>query len=169
VARWLWPAAAQLLGPGAEPPVGLAPIGNAAVAIWIAAGALWLLLRVLARRAPESVGTWDCGYAAPTPRMQYTASSFSEHLVTRLFPPWLRPLAQRVSLKRPFPGPARFATENEDPLTRAAYRPLLSRWADRFARIRWMQQGQLPLYVVYVLGAVLLALAWLQVRGWISP
>ena len=36
-----------------------------------------------AARSPQTV-TWDCGYAQPTPRMQYTASSFAQPL-TDLF------------------------------------------------------------------------------------
>ncbi|MEI6810071.1 MAG: proton-conducting transporter membrane subunit, partial [bacterium] len=61
---------------------------------WITAGsgcllAAGLVLTVLRRAIlrGRSVGktvTWDCGYAAPTPRMQYTASSFSQP-VTNLF------------------------------------------------------------------------------------
>ena len=172
-ARALWPAAAQLLGPeiaGAGMPPGLHPIGGAAVAVWLAVGLLWLTLRVLVRRAPKNVGTWDCGYAEPTPRMQYTARSFSEHLVSRLLPPWLRPSTHRPSLgARLFPEPARFSTESEDPVTRAAWRPLLATGAERVSRIRWMQQGQLPVYVVYILAAVVAALGWLSLRRWLWP
>jgi hypothetical protein len=54
---------------------------------------------------------------------------------------------------RIFPAPSRFSTESEDPVTRAAWRPLLATGAERVSRIRWMQQGQLPLYVVYIPGA----------------
>src|SRR5438067_1498749 len=35
--------------------------------------------------------TWDCGYARPTARMQYTASSFAQ-IVVRLFRSVLRPV-----------------------------------------------------------------------------
>jgi formate hydrogenlyase subunit 3/multisubunit Na+/H+ antiporter MnhD subunit len=173
VARALWPAAAQVLGPElatAEPPAGLHAVGGAALAIWLTVALLWLLLRVLARGAPQLVGTWDCGYAEPTPRMQYTARSFSEHLLSRLLPPWLRPSTHRPSLAgRPFPAPARFSTESEDPVTRRAYRPFLASGAERVSRIRWMQQGLLPVYVVYILATVVLALGWLSIRQWIQP
>ena len=47
----------------------------AMVAIAAAAGLLvWRLRSHPATSAP----TWDCGYAAPTPRIQYTARSFAE-------------------------------------------------------------------------------------------
>jgi len=172
VVQALWPAAAQLLGPeitSAGVPGSLREVGLAAAAVWLAAGVTWLLLRALVGRPAEPVGTWDCGYAAPTARMQYTARSFSEHLISRLVPRWLRPGAHRPVLSWLFPAPSRFSTESEDPLTRRAYRPFLSTGADRFARIRWMQQGELHLYVVYILAAVVLALGWLSVRRWIQP
>ncbi len=60
---------------------------------WVGAAG-WVLLVLLvaasaggcsaARRgAPRDVATWGCGYAAPTPRMQYTASSFADVLVSQ--------------------------------------------------------------------------------------
>ena len=46
--------------------------------------------KLLAGRRVEQAVTWDCGYAAPTPRMQYTASSFARPLVL-LFRLFLQP------------------------------------------------------------------------------
>ena len=46
---------------------------------------LFLVRRYLPRgREETATGTWDCGYARPTARMQYTASSFAQPL-TDLF------------------------------------------------------------------------------------
>ena len=44
---------------------------------------------LLSRRHVGKVLTWDCGYAAPTVRMQYTASSFAQP-VLELFGVFLR-------------------------------------------------------------------------------
>ena len=44
---------------------------------------------LLSRRQCGKVLTWDCGYAAPTVRMQYTASSFAQP-VLELFGFFLR-------------------------------------------------------------------------------
>ena len=50
---------------------------------------LMLLRRgLLASRRVEQGTTWGCGYAQPTPRMQYTASSFAQPLMD-LFRPLL--------------------------------------------------------------------------------
>src|SRR5262249_39839336 len=63
----------------------LAPLGWVSVMglLLVAAllvGAVVLLARV--RAGPVgSAGTWGCGYAAPSPVMQYTSSSFAQTLV----------------------------------------------------------------------------------------
>jgi formate hydrogenlyase subunit 3/multisubunit Na+/H+ antiporter MnhD subunit len=110
--------------------------------------------------------TWGCGYAQPTARMQYTARAFSELLSQLLVPSRLRP---RLSIARPvnlFPGPAAFTADCSDPMTRGFYEPFLARWADRFARLRWMQQGLLHVYLVYILVALLVGLAWSSLSSW---
>src|SRR5437870_1985931 len=73
---------------------------------------LWLCLR---RSAVTSDVTWGCGYVAPTPRMQYTSSSFGQILVG-LFGWALRP---RLSLPKAaplFPTPTSFHSEVPDPV-----------------------------------------------------
>jgi hypothetical protein len=110
--------------------------------------------------------TWGCGYAQPTARMQYTAAAFSELLSQVLVPSRLRP---RLSFSRPgglFPGPSAFSADCSDPMTRGFYEPFLDRWADRFARLRWMQQGLLHVYLVYILVALLVGLAWSSLSSW---
>src|SRR5262249_50717091 len=37
--------------------------------------------RLLSQSSRGEAGTWDCGYAQPTARMQYTASSYAQPLV----------------------------------------------------------------------------------------
>ncbi|MGH7297756.1 MAG: proton-conducting transporter membrane subunit, partial [Polyangiaceae bacterium] len=109
---------------------------------------------------------WACGYARPTARMQYTARSFSGLLDSRILPRALRPRASVPALRDGFPGRASLSTDCSDPVTRRFYEPLLSYWADRFARLRWMQQGFLHLYVLYILVAVLALLGWVSFRSW---
>ena len=60
-----------------------------------------------------------------------------------------------------------FWSSATDPLTRGIYQPFFGRWAARFARLRWMQQGMTPVYILYVLAAVVAALAWISVRPWL--
>ena len=113
-----------------------------------------------------SEATWGCGYARPTARMQYTARAFAELLAEQLVPTRLR---ARVSIAPPtaiFPGRAALAADCRDPVTRGFYEPFLEQWADRFARLRWMQQGMLHVYLVYILAALVLGLAWSSIVSW---
>lgn len=51
---------------------------------------------------------------------------------------------------------------------RSAYDPLFARTGDRFARLRWLQQGILHIYILYILVVLILALAWVSFRVWSS-
>ena len=113
--------------------------------------------------------TWGCGYAAPTARMQYRASGFSELLVARVVPRWLR-APQRVNPPAGvFPAAASFVSDTADPLTRGAYEPFLVRWGERFARLRFLQQGNVHVYILYIVATAIGALAWVVVRDWWWP
>jgi hypothetical protein len=46
------------------------------------------------------------------------------------------------------------------------YDPFFRRWAERFSRLRILQQGQVQIYLVYIMFMVVLALAWVSLRGW---
>jgi hypothetical protein len=124
-----------------------------------------LLAGAVLRSRPRSADeTWGCGYASPSPRMQYTARSFSEFLAERLLPRFLAPCVRMPALRGSFPGPAALASEERDPVTRGAYEPLFHALATRFARLRALQQGNAHLYLTYILSAVLAALAWISLR-----
>lgn len=144
----------------------LAPIGNASLLVWglcllVGLPLLWLVHV----RGQTRAATWGCGYAAPTARMQYTGRAFAQ-LSNDLLP---KPLRARIELRRPtglFPAPGELRTATDDPVTRGAYEPALARAADGFARLRWLQQGVLPVYLLYILVAVVLGLAWSSFEGW---
>ncbi|HEX9640375.1 MAG TPA: proton-conducting transporter membrane subunit [Candidatus Krumholzibacteria bacterium] len=112
------------------------------------------------------VETWGCGYAAPTPRMQYSARGFSEFLTARALPRWLRGQMRVRPPEGTFPSGATFASDMGDPLTRGIYEPLLVRAGHLFARLRFLQQGNLHVYLIYVLAAVVGGLTWVAVRNW---
>jgi formate hydrogenlyase subunit 3/multisubunit Na+/H+ antiporter MnhD subunit len=142
----------------------LGGIATISVAVWIAIGAGAGLLAVLLRGRGAADDTWGCGYVAPTARMQYTGRSFAEIMAEHLLPPMFR---ARVAVKAPrgiFAEPTRISSDSTDPVTRSVYEPFLGTWAKRFARLRWVQQGSLHIYLVYILAAVTSALAWTSLR-----
>lgn len=97
--------------------------------------------------APQSV-TWGCGYLRPTPRMQYSASSFAEMLVG-LFSGILRPHGKPPVIGGIVPAPARFASHVPETVLELLYLPLFAKANERLALIRKLQHGQLHLYILY--------------------
>jgi len=122
---------------------------------------------VLAQRGGRAMGpTWGCGYVRPTPRMQYTGRSFAEMMAEFLLPRFLRPRTGRRAPRGLFPSPGEFHAESPDPVSRKIYEPFFRRWADRFSRLRVLQQGKVHVYLVYIMLVVVLTLAWLSLRTW---
>ena len=135
--------------------VALAFLATVAVVALVA-----LVRRLLLRgRTVTEAGTWDCGYAAPTARMQYTASSFAQPLVD-LFRPILRTRASGELPAGLFPARSSFSTTTADPAERLVYRPLFARAAALLGRVRWVQQGRVQLYLLYVVATLLFLLFW---------
>lgn len=118
-----------------------------------------LRLGLLHNRTVGSTGTWDCGYAAPTARMQYTASSFAQPL-TDLFQIFLRSRKQPVALRATFPESTHFATETPDVWRDLFFQPVFNGVAWIFGRFRWLQHGRVQLYVLYIAIALLALLIW---------
>lgn len=111
------------------------------------------------RRSPRTL-TWDCGYAQPTTRMQYTARSLSEWLTSRLLPRFLSPVVRVASPTTLYPTTVSFAVDVDEPFADRLFQPIAKRWAARAMRLRWLQQGRLPLYLLYIFVALLAGIAW---------
>ncbi|MBW7865385.1 MAG: hydrogenase [Candidatus Hydrogenedentes bacterium] len=105
--------------------------------------------RLLSGRTVAAAGTWDCGYAAPTARMQYTASSFAQPL-TDLFGFVLRTRNKQTGTGGVFPAGASFATEPNDLFRNQFYDPFFGRAAALMAWFRRVQHGRVQLYVLYI-------------------
>jgi hydrogenase-4 component B len=126
---------------------------------WIAAGSLaflglaallaWLRWRLVGRYPVGQTVTWDCGYARPTPRMQYTASSFAQPLLY-LFRVFLRPRTEQVPPEGPFPQAASLRTETLDVFRDLIYQPLFRGVAGLLARVQTLQHGRVQVYVLYL-------------------
>jgi len=174
VVHALSPLATDLAGASLAPhSAPLATLGacNAALSLTLAAVA-FLLRRATRKERASASETWGCGYVAPSHRMQYTGRSFSQ-LFEWMLPARLRPRlapAQpglaRLDRTRAFPATVAFATDASDPLTRGIYEPFFSVWGTRFARLRWLQQGSLHAYVLYILVTLMLGLTWVSFRAW---
>ena len=158
-ARQLLPATVEVDGALRGVVPVLWTVGGVGVAVVLVALGLVGLRRRLLRRRGERLGeTWGCGYAAPTPRMQYTASSFAQPL-TRLFSPVLRMHESGVPPDGAFPRPTFFASHPADVAESAFQRAFLAVvWLAR--RARPIQAGSTQLYVLYSVLAALALLLW---------
>jgi len=103
------------------------------------------------------LGTWDCGYAAPDPHMQYGGSSFSQPVVA-LFSWLLKPRTRGNRVRGAFPLPVTMHKAVDDAVLDRLLVPA-SRFSLRhFAWIRRFQQGQTQQYLLYILVIMVLML-----------
>ena len=103
--------------------------------------------------------TWDCGYALPSSRMQYTASSFTQPL-TDLFGPLLGTRRHFSAPRGFFPQAASFTTESPDFYREGFYAPLFAGVQKGLSAFRWLQHGRIQLYVLQIALTLLVLLLW---------
>jgi hypothetical protein len=166
-ARWVAPLAARLAGSPwtgealLEPAAGaLTKVFFAAAAVVAAAGLLAVVRALLLRRrAVKSAPTWDCGYSAPSPRMQYSSSSFAQPLLA-VFRGLVPVRKKAEDVQGLFPSRASVSTESPDALEGGVYRPAFRALGWVIARLRLLQHGRLQLYVLYIAAALVVLLVW---------
>jgi hydrogenase-4 component B len=183
VAAWNGPAAAAsaAAGPLAAVAAGLAPLPAALPVpslfdiaplgeVGLASAGLLLIISLAAllfgrsagRARSEAAGrpTWDCGYAAPTARMQYTSSSFARGIVG-MFAWLLRPPAEPRRLEGYYPGHAELRGEVREAVLDRVLMPAFRRLSRVSAWFHRFQQGLTQQYVLYILVALVALLATL--------
>jgi hypothetical protein len=115
--------------------------------------------RLLANRCVSNSVTWDCGYARPMPRMQYTASSFAQPLLS-FFQVLLRTHTSLVPPAGYFPATASLSTHTDDVCREKMYRPAFAGIAWTLSRLRWLQHGRVQIYVLYIALTLFALLLW---------
>jgi hydrogenase-4 component B len=103
-------------------------------------------------------GTWDCGYAAPSPSMQYTASSFAEMLV-HIFGGVLKPERHEPKIKSLFPAQDSFRSHVPEVVLEKGILPFFAAADQLMAIVRRLQNGQLNRYILYIFAALIVLLA----------
>jgi NADH:ubiquinone oxidoreductase subunit 5 (subunit L)/multisubunit Na+/H+ antiporter MnhA subunit len=115
----------------------------------------WRLVLTVARKAQ----VWGCGYLSPTPRMQYTASSFAQPLTTQ-FRVFVRNREALVPPTGYFPTTASYSSDSGDPFLRQLFAPTF-RWFDLMvSRLNIVQHGHVHLYVLYIAATLIVLLVW---------
>ncbi|OGR39794.1 MAG: hypothetical protein A2051_06580 [Desulfovibrionales bacterium GWA2_65_9] len=153
--------------PGLGSLVPLETISVLAVALAAATLLLGLAACRRASKAPQT-GTWDCGYAQPTSRMQYTASSLAQ-MIVEMFGWVLRPHVQEPRIEGLFPQPTKMQSHVDEVVLDRMLVPLGRRVEHWFAWFHQFQQGLTQHYVLYILIAVVLMLGSLiPVDGYLA-
>ena len=146
------PAAVRALVPVALP--GLLVLLLAAAGVLAA-----VRRRLLSGRAGHETVTWDCGYAAPSASMQYTATGFAQPL-TQAARGILRPQVESHLPAGIYPSAGVYRSETPDAASQFFFDPLFRRTARRMGQLRWLQQGRVHWYVFYIVLALVVLLGW---------
>ncbi len=102
-------------------------------------------------------GTWGCGFTRPTVKMQYTSSSYAGSILQ--FFGALAPVTEdHPPVKGRFPAKTHYHSHVHDiaemHMENAVVRPVL--WM--FDKLRWLQHGDIHLYIGYILLAIVVLL-----------
>ena len=121
---------------------------------------LMLVRKLCSRKHPNSENlTWDCGFAEPTARMQYTASAFIQPLAD-LFNGILHQKKVVKPVRDLFPTSAEFSVETPDGASRWLWTPLFRAASFVSDKVKRLQSGFLHIYILIMVLAILLMLGW---------
>ena len=167
---FFWPAIARAVGTWRpvwiqpEAPAPLLLLGNVQVALAaIAAVLAWWLWRRMWRGSVKRAVTWDCGYAAPSARMQYTAGSFAG-IITEWFSWILCPERHECRPDAVFPVKAAFAEHTPETVLERVVEPVGRIVLGLSQMTRKLQHGRVQAYIVYLIVGIA-ALAALVLWG----
>ena len=133
-------------------------IGLGGFALILITGFLWSLRRrLLAGRVNTVSPTWDCGYAAPNSRMQYTAASFAWPVIA-MFQWVVRPKLHVKIGQELFPRKADLSSRSDDIFRQGLFDPLFRAVSEVARRVHVLQEGRNQLYVLYIAVTVLVLL-----------
>lgn len=102
-------------------------------------------------------GTWGCGFTRPTVKMQYTGSSYAASILEFFRP--VAPLTEdHQKVRGNFPPQTHYHSHVSDiaelHMGTVVIRPILS----LFDKLRWLQHGDIHLYIGYILLAIVVLL-----------
>jgi hypothetical protein len=140
---------------------GLGQIGLWGILLCAILILLGLLLAYLRRQRPAALAaTWGCAFPRPTAEMAYKAEGYSELAHNHLLPAALRPEVSKPRPRTLFPAAISFFQHSREVVLHRCFQPLFSSLAERCVRLRWLQQGKLHLYLLYIFTCCTLLMLW---------
>lgn len=123
------------------------------------AGLIFFVRKRITSNKPQTVNvTWGCGYIAPTPKMQYTASSFIR-AYRKLAEPLFSIHKNKKEITGVFPKAGGQETHPYDKAEEWFIDYPLLRLKKFFNRFTFLQNGNLQFYILYGMVFILLVLA----------
>jgi len=136
---------------GAAPPAGLSAIGTSHGVLFVLASVVTVWLWRHVQRGVVTRGpTWDCGYAHPNPRMQYTAGSFAR-ILNEWFAWILRPVRHEKRATETLPTSACFSEHTPETVLEYAVEPAGSVVMHISRTVQRLQHGRVQAYLLYLL------------------
>lgn len=137
-------------------PESLSTLGAIHLGFWVAAaclGFIMLFSLIRSRRIRRSI-TWDCGYARPSVRMQYTAASFASILTSWFF--WLlRPIRHEIPPHGPFPAHATTEEHTPETVLEHIVQPVANGILRLSSATRKLQHGRVQSYILYLISGII--------------
>lgn len=99
--------------------------------------------------------TWGCGYTKPSHKFRYTATSFAE-IISSFFNFILKPHIKRDQIRNAFPEKASFSSHVPDIFLDNIMLPFVDMLNKIVTPVRKIQAGNLNLYLLYKLLAIIL-------------
>ncbi len=111
------------------------------------------------KRGSAAGPTWDCGYALPSARMQYTAGSFTQ-FPSKVLRPFLRAKTNTPFIEDYFPTQRAHSFQAPDWILNLWNKVMLSTVVAFGEKTKVIQHGRLNAYVLYILLALITTLAF---------
>lgn len=116
--------------------------------------AVFLVRKLLYRNKVIAAGpTWGCGFTRPTTRIQYTGTSYARSVIS-FFRPFVLVRETEVRLQRIFPGRTEYQSRVEDIAEVGLHRGLALPLLTLLGKFRWIQHGNVQLYIGYIILAI---------------
>lgn len=103
--------------------------------------------------------TWDCGYAFPTARMQYTAGSFAG-TITGWFAWILKPVRHEHHIDSHFPLTASLTERAPETVLEKLVEPAGGMVMRISRMVRGLQHGRVQSYVLYIIIGLTILAVW---------
>ncbi len=107
-----------------------------------------------------STSTWGCGFTQGTVRMQYTGTSYAAEMID-FYRPFVPVKKVYSGIQRIFPGRTTYETNVEDMAEQNYQQRLIRPLLKLLSKLRWIQHGNVQLYIAYIILAIVVLLFFL--------